>query len=281
MDSRLQVSSECRERATLLAAVWAHSSALVELRCTLASRHALAHQEAVSGALREEAFAAASAVKYDPATTGLGKNPWFNVLHTARTVRRGSAWPGTAVQAGMGLKQALRRRDKARASAPLPTRCLSKKANGYSSENCCERFAICGCMCSNRNLHYLLRRRLQGEVAELEAKYSREAVAEERCMLRAEVAAAHREKQRQEAAAAAASAALRVSGARRIVTTPRYADQDCGKMLTECINSKILCSAQSIRWRHLIAAVGGIDPTLGLGRIAGTYGVSHRASGSA
>jgi hypothetical protein len=63
-ECRFQVSTECRERATLLAAVWAHSSALVELRCTLASRHALAHQEAVSGALREEAFAAASVVKY-------------------------------------------------------------------------------------------------------------------------------------------------------------------------------------------------------------------------
>ena len=61
-----QVSLECRERATLLSAVWAHSSALVQLRCTLANRQALAHQEAVSGTLREEAFAAAASVKYEP-----------------------------------------------------------------------------------------------------------------------------------------------------------------------------------------------------------------------
>ena len=53
-------------------------------------------------------------------------------------------------------------------------------------------------------------RRLQAQAAEKEAQYSREGIAEERRMLRQEVAAAHREKQRQEAIAAAAAAALQV-----------------------------------------------------------------------
>ena len=54
------------------------------------------------------------------------------------------------------------------------------------------------------------RRRLQVQVAEQETKYSREGIAEERRMLRQEVAAAHREKQKQETAAGAATQALQV-----------------------------------------------------------------------
>ena len=61
-------------------------------------------------------------------------------------------------------------------------------------------------------------------MTELEAKYSREAAAEERRMLRGEVAVAHRDKQRHEAAAAAAAHALRVSDARRAAArTPHTA----------------------------------------------------------
>ena len=59
----LQVALDCKERGTLLAAVWAHCMALVELRCNLVSRQAIAQQEGVSAALRQEAFAAATAVK--------------------------------------------------------------------------------------------------------------------------------------------------------------------------------------------------------------------------
>ena len=58
-----QVALDCKERGTLLAAVWAHCMALVELRCGLASRQALERQEGVSAALRQEAFAAAALVK--------------------------------------------------------------------------------------------------------------------------------------------------------------------------------------------------------------------------
>ena len=53
-------------------------------------------------------------------------------------------------------------------------------------------------------------RRLQAQVVEMETKYSRENIAEERRMLRQEVAVAHRDRQRQEAVAAAAAAALQV-----------------------------------------------------------------------
>ncbi len=64
--------------------------------------------------------------------------------------------------------------------------------------------------CKLRPLPIARRRRLQAQVAEQETQYSREGIAEERRMLRQEVAAAHRDKQRQEAAAAAAAAALQV-----------------------------------------------------------------------
>ena len=37
--------------------------ALVELRCTLASRRALDHQEGISAGLRQEAFAAVASIK--------------------------------------------------------------------------------------------------------------------------------------------------------------------------------------------------------------------------
>ena len=59
----MQVALDCKERGTLLAAVWAHCMALVELRCNLVSRQTLQQQEGVSAALRQEAFAAATAVK--------------------------------------------------------------------------------------------------------------------------------------------------------------------------------------------------------------------------
>jgi len=58
------VSLDCKERGTLLAAVWAHCMALVELRCKLGARQALERQEGVSAVLRQEAFAAAASAKY-------------------------------------------------------------------------------------------------------------------------------------------------------------------------------------------------------------------------
>jgi hypothetical protein len=96
-------------------------------------------------------------------------------------------------------------------------------------------------MRSDRNVLCVLRRRLQAEVGELEAKYSREAVAEERRMLRAEVAAAHKEKQRQEAAAAAASAPLRVRDAGPILSTPLFAALVCGGMPATCVRQAHSC----------------------------------------